>query len=235
MSLTTDKLLRAIDTRIDERITSRGVPHLGKVLSVSSTELEIKMLDVYSGDADNPNVILKYSEGFFLTPTLATFAVDEFVLLQPVGRKFLVQRIANVADNFVPKLDTVIAKTADETVNNSNVLQNDNHFLFTAKANTIYLVDMILLFNNPGVQVSKYFWSLPSGTANGLSYIEDVIGQYVNVSRNFTSAGKDMLSGTWTLQIGITAGPVNFQWAQSVAEVVNLDMLTGSIMRVREV
>ena len=40
---------------------------------------------------------------------------------------------------------TVVRKTADETVNNSNALQNDNHLLLALAANEVWQVELTLL------------------------------------------------------------------------------------------
>src|SRR5262245_10037005 len=63
-------------------------------------------------------------------------------------------------------------KAADETVNNSSVLQNDDDFLFSVLANEKYAVQLVLNVNSGATPDWKANWTKPAGatTTNAYSY-----------------------------------------------------------------
>ena len=69
----------------------------------------------------------------------------------------------------VPGVMSPVRKTADETVNNSTTLQNDDHLQLALAANDIYLVELFLLQQSPSLNSDfKCGWSYPAAcTING--------------------------------------------------------------------
>jgi hypothetical protein len=125
-----------------------------------------------------------------------------------------------------------IYKSADETVNNSTVLQNDNHLILPVLANEVWGFTMFLFFESGTTPDLKIGWSVPSGTT--MRYCDDDAAQNVSIeSETRTIPG----SGATTVKIvGVngaifassTAGNVVLQWAQATAEVSDTKVLTGS-------
>src|SRR4030042_1672706 len=59
--------------------------------------------------------------------------------------------------------EKIVRKTADETVNNSIALQNDDHLLFAIGANEVWDVTLMLLVTTPSVTpFFKIGWSYPA-------------------------------------------------------------------------
>jgi hypothetical protein len=150
--------------------------------------------------------------------------------------------------------EAIIRKTADETVSNSAVVQNDDHLLFPIAANEAWYVEAFLLAQGASATADfKWGWSGPaSATANwSLAALADAtVGGYVQRTVGLTSssalaigstASTAGLSGTTTVKLeGIftaagTAGNINLQWAQDTATVENNKVLLGSFLKIRRV
>ena len=138
---------------------------------------------------------------------------------------------------------TVIRKTADETVNDSDVLQNDDHLFFAIAANEEWIVDMTLFLWNDSAWDFKWTFVFP--VAADVKFGEDLVG--VNAGDVVTAGVGKKVSGQttvmghagnpvvycqhlWVLN-GINAGSVQLQWAQDTAFAGNLKVLKGSYLR----
>ncbi len=136
-----------------------------------------------------------------------------------------------------------ITKAADETVNNSNTLQNDDDFVFAAEANSVYLVELDLFLTSAASPPDfKIAFALPSGGSGATRLFDGS----ASVSVNLDATASDEIDTTaiyvgvptrvWArITIGATAGNVQFQWAQETADMSNSSILKGSMMRCRKV
>jgi hypothetical protein len=139
-------------------------------------------------------------------------------------------------------------KTADETVNNSSTYQDDDHLFVTVAANTTYIIDCFFVINNESVdnQGMKIKIILPSGASisgQGMSSNTDltfkVDGQTptsttLNAQTN-SYIGNGMAYYNGSLFIASTGGAITIQWAQAYAHASNLELLTGSYLRLTKV
>jgi hypothetical protein len=147
---------------------------------------------------------------------------------------------------------TIVRKTADETVNNSAVLQNDDHLLLAIAANEVWLVDVFLLWTSPSTTPAlKTGWAYPNGCSIKWGVeIEPSATPKVYWSAAIATASKyallietgtrrDILSvaaaicGLHLTAIvinGATAGTLNLQWAQYVATAENTQVLANSCL-----
>jgi hypothetical protein len=146
---------------------------------------------------------------------------------------------------------TTVRKTADETVNNSNTLQNDDHLFFTANANTTYQLDLYLMVQSASVTADwKWDLTLPSGTyywANDADPANSGEGPGWGSRAAGTGSAAALSSGELThgggtnnpkgihlmaiLVIGGTGGTVQFRWAQNVATAEDNVLLTNSLLK----
>ncbi len=142
--------------------------------------------------------------------------------------------LAIINDNF-EELDTrriVVYKSADETVNNSATLQNDDHLSFAIGANEVWGITLQVLFTSGATPDIKFGWSVPSGTT--MSW---------NVGASFDSAIVSTESETYALSGGsglrtaviygtifgnTTAGNVTLRWAQDTANASDTVVKLGS-------
>jgi len=131
----------------------------------------------------------------------------------------------------------IVRKTADETVNNSNVLQDDDELFFAVGANEVWELTFIPLIDSPAIPDIKFAWGVPAGAelyrvcirrdAAGALQIEYALSggsmpsQGVAVPR-IVGIEKGLYIG------GVNAGNVQLQWAQETANVSDTKVLANS-------
>jgi len=122
----------------------------------------------------------------------------------------------------------LIRKTADEIVNNSAILQSDDHLYFSVGANEAWAFDMLLRVKSSTTADFQYSFAVPTG---GDVYTTPVL--YFDFDAAQTEAGLAVwapviVPGAGALRRthhrflyigGANAGTVQLQWAQAVAEV----------------
>lgn len=142
---------------------------------------------------------------------------------------------------------TTIIKSATETISNSTVLQNDNDFLFTAAADTDYLVEMVLRIAGFTTSDWKLAWTLTGMTWDG-AYSDTIRNSTstINTALEATASGAgqslvitgnaiaSIWKATFVIHSGGTGGTVNFQWAQDTAVAENTSVLKNSYMTYRK-
>ena len=150
----------------------------------------------------------------------------------------------------VPAAPTVVRKTADETVNNSITLQNDDHLFFALGANEAWLVQLFIMGITPtrspdlkigfsvptgcsmtwaicasGYSTASYSWGYAS--AVGYPYIYNETGTAIVGFEANTKAGFYFIA---IVKNGATAGNLNLQWAQNTATVEDTKVLANSCL-----
>ncbi|MGI5169881.1 hypothetical protein ACQEU3_36565, partial [Spirillospora sp. CA-253888] len=154
-----------------------------------------------------------------------------------------------------PGPDQFARKTADETVNNSNTLQNDNHLVVALAANATYVVDLMLIYESASaVPDLTIGFSIPAGATwkwvpRGLSPTdaEQSTGQqagYIRMplatgttSRSIgTQAGQELVvTPKGIIRTGGSAGNLQLMWAQTTQTAENTVIKTDSHMHARRV
>jgi len=123
---------------------------------------------------------------------------------------------------------TIVRKTADETVNNSAVLQNDDHLFWTVAANEVWEFYMALKITTGATPAFKFLFTVPTGGAV-IGWSAGDIGVLTVVGSGLT--GRDLTASTpisgakadvwlvfWCQYVGgANAGTVQLQWAQATA------------------
>ncbi len=129
----------------------------------------------------------------------------------------------------------IVRKSADETVNNSIALHNDDALTFAIAANEVWRVDLLLLFDSSVVADIKLGWAYPAGC--GIKWA----ASYPLPVVVFTEASTPMLPGAGVGSIcmmiisaivinGGTAGSITLMWAQNTAEATNTIVRANSAM-----
>lgn len=128
-------------------------------------------------------------------------------------------------------------KTANETVNNSSTLQNDDHLFVAVAANAVYDWKLVLHYNSGTTPDLKVGWSVPSGsTMVWGGYIADTSGAVTSVA-NLSAATVQAIGGTGAanyqfftgmIATSTTAGTLQLQWAQNTTNLSDSIMLAGS-------
>lgn len=140
------------------------------------------------------------------------------------------------ADHHQPPI--VLRKAANETVNNSATLQNDDDFSFAVAANGIYLIHMHLSTVIFAASDFQFLWDLPSGSTKYYQMRGWTAGT-AGLQRSQSSSGILAFLVTASvhhveihglLKIGGTGGTAQFQWAQQAAVAENTQLLADSFM-----
>lgn len=128
---------------------------------------------------------------------------------------------------------TIVRKTADETVNNSTTLQNDDHLLLAVAANEIWFISVFFIFNSTSVADLKYAFSLPTGATAQKQHLLSAVATPSDATTATKLSGEGAIrwSRVYVLYIGgANAGNVQLQWAQWLAEASDTQVLTNSFI-----
>lgn len=127
-------------------------------------------------------------------------------------------------------------KTVTETVNNSVVLQNDDHLFGAVVANAVYFVELDLVFNSGTTPGFKFTFTLPAGAAGNLLGFVHNTGNAIftfsgvpTLTFSLAGLGADAyLHMSGYITTAATPGTVQLQWAQFTANASNTTVLLGS-------
>ena len=139
----------------------------------------------------------------------------------------------------MPTAPKVVHKTADETVNNSTTLQNDDHLYFAMAANEIWAFDIILLFASSTAADFIFSFSLPTGaTLRGFTIYKGSGETLTSLAAIEGNAITCMGAGSTTPRVqaifkglvfnGANAGNFQLTWAQGTAEATDTVLKKGS-------
>lgn len=134
-----------------------------------------------------------------------------------------------------------VRKTADETVNNSSTLQNDDHLLLAVGANEVWHIFMLLIVTTEATPDFQYAFTVPSGgsikgfnaghigaLASALVALAD---NDLTVAQQINGAITTDFVAVWGLYVGgANAGNLQLQWAQATANASNTTVFTNSFI-----
>ena len=143
----------------------------------------------------------------------------------------------------------VALKTANETVNNSTTMQNDDELLVNAAISSTYLVELFIMYSSvtqtPDI---KFGFTFPAGAtftwamlgitptnANQDTGLQAGYARTATVTGSGTRSLGTMASDLTATVTGVfamstTAGDLRLQWAQNNATAENTQVLANSFM-----
>ena len=149
-----------------------------------------------------------------------------------------------------------IAKTADETINSSTTLQNDDHLVLPVVANAVYRfeLDLYMTESTDFVGDFKMSFTCPTGATFDMhgsgAHITDLSagtssnGEWIGKLAT-SSAGASLSFGVGTGLTGVrvygrlvmssTAGNFQMQWAQNASDATGTTLKAGSFMTMTRV
>ena len=137
----------------------------------------------------------------------------------------------------------VVRKTADETVNNSDVPQNDDALLLAVGANEIWHIYLLLRITTTAVADFQYTFAIPAGGA--MKHFDiGIIGACTTTAKlqsatDSTGTIPLLIPGAvtdywymfWAVYVGgANAGNIQLQWAQYTAEATDTKVLANSFI-----
>lgn len=118
-----------------------------------------------------------------------------------------------------------VTKTADETVNNSTTLQNDDALLLAMAASEVWQFEIFIKATSSAVADFKLGWSVPTGTTMRWKISAggqlDTLNETQTYTANMDGTSGDTIVCHGIIMVSTTAGNVVLQWAQNTAEVSN--------------
>lgn len=152
---------------------------------------------------------------------------------------------ASVLRSLITELRIVAArKTADETINNTSVFQDDDELFVSLEANVVYLARVHIVYNSGATPDFKYAFTLPSGTTAPMWSFQGITTVSAFTYGVASSGGVSGLGGTGADQpvdafgvviTGSTAGTMQLQWAQETANASNTIVRAGSYLELRRI
>lgn len=141
----------------------------------------------------------------------------------------------------------LVRKSADETVNNSSTLQNDDELLLAIAANEVWAFELMLFNTSPSAADIKFALTIPTGASMlwlppGTSYWS-IAAAWTSSGLGINASGGALAvmgnASTIGFQIkgfvvcGATAGNLQLQWAQNAATVGDTIVHTNSWLGAR--
>lgn len=124
-----------------------------------------------------------------------------------------------------------VYKSADETVNNSDVLQDDDHLLFAVGANEAWAFEMALYMNSGTTPDIKLQVNVPSGATgfyDSPTGAPSAMTAFGSPQTQSTSGSDQQMFFVGTVINGATPGNLQLQWAQNLATLSDTKVLKGS-------
>jgi hypothetical protein len=134
----------------------------------------------------------------------------------------------------------LVYKASNETVNNSNTVQDDNDLSFAIGANEIFTWQTVLFFTSSAVADFRLTFTVPAGATvrfggmGNSTALVMVVGVASASGTELAFGGNgatEMMVNVWGyVANGATAGTVQLQWAQNTPEVSDTILLAGSTL-----
>jgi hypothetical protein len=132
---------------------------------------------------------------------------------------------------------TTVNKTANEVVNNSATLQDDNHLFFSVGASETWTYRFVIQANTPIGAGIKFAVTAPSGSTCQVAFIdqqtassESGIGCGAASTTMIGTGANEVYEIVGTIVNGANPGNVTLQWAQGTAIGSNTTVLAGSYL-----
>lgn len=128
-------------------------------------------------------------------------------------------------------------KPTNETVANSNALQDDDDLGAPVAANSVYKVDAWIHWSSPTTPGIKFGWTAPAGSTLDWSNYDPADVNYTLASVMTRSGGvvHRVLPLSGLLVVGGTAGTLRLQWAQNTANASSTVVYANSWLRLEKV
>lgn len=140
---------------------------------------------------------------------------------------------------------TIVTKSADETVNNSNSLQNDDDLVFAVGTNELWYVEYTLIFQAGVTPDIKFAVTVPTSATARATTIRQLSSSIDWDNRDFVGGVVDhdgqgaTTSVILIIRVHIdtagTAGNIQLQWAQTTATSEDTKVLKGSRLIARQI
>lgn len=221
----------------------------GMTLTLQFTDANVTITDTATGAADTVNL----SAAFTSTANDVLQLLHDGISWREVGRGTSVAASTSVSGvvelatdaethtgtdtsravtpSNITSIIKRVYKSAEETVNNSDVLQDDNHLLFAVGANEAWAFNMVLYMNSGTTPDIKLQINVPSGATgfyDSPTGVPSAMTAFGSPQTQSTSGSDQQMFFTGTVINGATPGNLQLQWAQNLATLSDTKILKGS-------
>lgn len=134
---------------------------------------------------------------------------------------------------------SLIVKEADETVTNSNTVQNDDELLFAVAANEVWQFEGVLLLSAHPTPDFRVTFTGPTGAVGSFAAAystgaldESVSSDALGNVLSFAAASQGTVLRFWGgIHNGANAGNLQLKWAQNTSDANNTKVLAGSYIK----
>ena len=134
---------------------------------------------------------------------------------------------------------SLIVKEADETVTNSNTVQDDNELLFAVAANEVWQFEGVLLLSAHPTPDFRVTFTGPTGAVGSFAAAystgaldESVSSDALGNVLSFAAASQGTVLRFWGgIHNGANAGNLQLKWAQNTPDANNTKVLAGSYIK----
>jgi len=131
-----------------------------------------------------------------------------------------------------------LRKTAAETINNSNTLQDDDDFTFSVAASEVWTVEIHASVSFLLASDFKFTFALPTGASMVAMGVARSISGHVAATGTTPGTAIALASGADIIHLDVyallimstTAGTAKFQWAQNTAVAEDTSILANSFL-----
>lgn len=129
----------------------------------------------------------------------------------------------------------ITRKQADETVNNTVVLQDDDDIKLEVGADETWLFVLFALYKAHADADLTLGWAVPSGASMiwmGIQQGGDALDESETTNMNGAGTGANPCTGqAWgVIRNGATAGDLQLRWAQSTAHASDTSVLKDTVL-----
>lgn len=135
--------------------------------------------------------------------------------------------------NFYKNIDPrvrIVRKTADQTVNNSVVLVNDDDLKLAVAANEVWAFEIFILQNSGAAPDIKYVGVGPAGSTVFMKLTQNSSAVVGISNLGLGRAADAHVELTGIIINGATPGDLQLQWAQNLADASDTDVLENSCL-----
>ncbi len=135
-------------------------------------------------------------------------------------------------------------KTANETVNGSAALQNDDELFVAVDASCTYHIELRISYTSGTTPDLKLGWTYPVGTTIRWSGVDADTAGAIRTTGNLTETSVPAICGsggdlnadyTGVMVVGVNAGSLTLQWAQNTSTGSNSTVYAGSFLTIKRV
>lgn len=133
-----------------------------------------------------------------------------------------------------------IRKANDETVNNSDTLQDDDELILPVAANEKWVFEIVIFMTSGTTPDIKFALTVPSGATadwtlvphiTTASAISDSFRGGAGTAHSSSGQSNRMVVGKGEIEVGATPGNVVLQWAQNTANASDTKVQSGSYIQ----